>query len=161
MLKYSFEPIYNKQTEILILGSLPGEKSLQEQRYYAHPQNVFWKILATIYSPEFLTDDFQKQKKMLLLYRLGLWDLVMKAQRKGSLDSELRDIQINNVLELQLQLPNLKKVVFNGNTAYQLYKKEIPFLEFVEYHIMPSTSPANAKMNYTEKLNCWKEVLIQ
>ncbi len=159
MLKYSFEPIYNHQTEILILGTLPGEKSLQEQRYYAHPQNVFWKILSVLYSTEFLTADSYKQKNLLLYYRLGLWDLVMKAQRNGSLDSNLKDIQTNNIFELQLQLPNLKKVLFNGNTAFQLYKKQFEFLDFIDYQALPSTSPANAKMNFEEKLNYWKKAL--
>lgn len=159
MIKYSFEPIYNEYTEIFILGTLPGEKSLEAKRYYAHPKNAFWRILAEIYHPDFLHSNYEVQKQMLLNYKLGLWDIVESAKRKGSLDTKLMDIEINRVYDLLLRLPNLKKVFFNGQNAYKLYRKHFPFIENIDYQILPSTSPANARLNFEQKLTLWKQSL--
>lgn len=159
-MKSSFEPIFNNKTEIFILGTLPGEKSLQEQRYYAHPQNTFWKILAHTFTPEFLTTDYELQKQLLLKYRIGLWDMVEKASRKGSLDSTMTNIQVNEVYALLKKLPHLRKVLFNGQKSFYLYKKQFEFIKNIDYQILPSTSPANAQWNFEQKLAIWKKFLI-
>lgn len=160
MIKNSFEPLFNDKTEIFILGTLPGEKSLQEQRYYAHPQNAFWKILAHTFTPEFIHNDYELQKQLLLKHRIGLWDMIEQAYRKGSLDSELMNIQVNEVNTLLKKLPHLRKVLFNGQKSYLLYKKKFEFIKNIHYHVLPSTSPANARLSFEKKLEIWKTFLI-
>ncbi len=156
MYKNSFEPIYNSESRILILGTLPGEKSLQAQRYYAHPQNAFWKILSYVYGEDFVTVDYETQKALLLKHRLGLWDTVHRAKRQGSLDSELVDILPNDIPLLIQKLPALQKIVFNGQMAYQLFRKYFSFDSYLTYEILPSTSPAHARMSFSDKLLKWR-----
>ena len=86
----SFPPIINNESKILILGSIPGIKSLEMQQYYAHPQNKFWKIIFDLFSEDFTTD-YSERIKILEKYHVALWDVIDTCERKGSLDSEIRN----------------------------------------------------------------------
>lgn len=159
MLKiYSFPPIINKESKILILGSIPGLKSLEMQQYYAHPQNKFWKIIFELLNENFTTD-YAERIKILEKHHIALWDVIDTCERKGSLDSEIRNEKANKIGELLQNYPNIKAVFCNGLKSYKNLQKTLP----KDFHLpiisMPSTSPAHASLNYSKKLNAWKNIL--
>src|SRR6187200_1781008 len=116
MRKSSFPPVVAPNTRLLILGSLPGEKSLAVQRYYAHPQNRFWHLIGKVISTELEPLDYEERLAMLLAAKVGLWDTVASARRRGSLDAAIREAEHNPLAELAASLPELRAVGFNGRT---------------------------------------------
>jgi TDG/mug DNA glycosylase family protein len=162
-LAYSFNPVINDSARILILGSMPGVKSLNEQQYYAHPQNAFWRIMATLLNFDVL-DDYQQRLAFLQSNEVALWDVLHSCKREGSLDSMIQpQTQVaNDFNTLFLTYPNVRAVFFNGAKAEGYFKRHIfptltqPQLHFVK---LPSTSPAHASLSFQEKLEVWR--LIQ
>lgn len=133
----AFDPVFDENSKILILGSMPSVKSLEQGFYYGHPQNRFWKILGEIVGENF-PDDIPGKKEMLFKYGIALFDVIAACEREGSLDSAIR-----NALPADLSVfPNLErmKVFTNGKLAEKLLKKYYPDLPFAP---LPSTSPAN------------------
>ena len=156
MMKYSFAPLIDKDSRILILGSLPGEKSLEMSRYYAHPYNHFWKNLYLIFD-ERMPDNFDERYKFILRHRLALWDTVKCAKREGSLDGKIREEEPNDIPGLLKDYPGIGMILFNGAFSFQKYKKyfgEPP----IPYRRMLSTSPACAGRN-EEKFQMWKDAI--
>ena len=153
----SFPPILNQNSKILILGSIPGIKSLEMQQYYAHPQNKFWKIICEIFSEEF-TSDYSERIKILEKHHIALWDVIDNCERKGSLDSEIRNEEANKIGELILNYPNIKVIFCNGQKSY----KNLLRILSNDFHLpiiaLPSTSPAHASLKYEEKLVSWLEI---
>ncbi|MCQ4763564.1 DNA-deoxyinosine glycosylase [Cloacibacillus evryensis] len=157
-MKYSFGPVINDSSRTLILGSLPGEKSLAMSSYYAHPQNHFWKILYRVFG-ETMPDSFQERYDFILRRRLALWDTIKCARRAGSLDGKIRDEEPNDVPSLLALHPNISLILFNGACAFAKYKKY--FGEPARhYRRMLSTSPACAGRN-DERYRMWEEALRQ
>jgi hypoxanthine-DNA glycosylase len=160
-----FPPIADKNAVILILGSMPSIKSLDEQQYYAHPRNSFWFIITKLLSSD--TELEYAQKKALLLNnRIALWDVLNTCQRKGSLDSSIKnDSTIANDFNAFFDdHPLIKAVYFNGTRAQQEYNRHIvPTLDAkyssIEYKRLPSTSPAMASLSREQKLQQWKIIL--
>ena len=154
----SFPPIIDKESKILILGSIPGVKSLEMQQYYAHPQNKFWKIIFELFNEKFTTD-YDERIKILEKYHVALWDVIDNCERKGSLDSEIRNEEANKIGELILNYPNIKVIFCNGQKSY----KNLLRILSNDFHLpiiaLPSTSPAHASLRYEEKLKSWKKVL--
>lgn len=154
----SFPPIIKNNSKILILGSIPGVKSLEMKQYYAHPQNKFWKIICEIFSEEFTTD-YAKRIKILEKCHIALWDVIDTCERKGSLDSEIRNEEANKIGELLQNFPNIKAIFCNGQKSYKNLQKILP----KEFHLsiiaLPSTSPAHASLRYIDKLENWKIIL--
>ena len=133
----AFDPVFDENSKILILGSMPSVKSLEQGFYYGHPQNRFWKILGEIVGEKF-PDDIPGKKEMLFKHGIALFDVIAACEREGSLDSAIR-----NALPADLSVfPNLgqMKVFTNGKLAEKLLKKYYPDLPFAP---LPSTSPAN------------------
>ena len=157
-MKYSFGPVINDSSRTLILGSLPGEKSLAMSSYYAHPQNHFWKILYRVFG-ETMPDSFQERYDFILRGLLALWDTLKCARRAGSLDGKIRDEEPNDVPSLLALHPNISLILFNGACAFAKYKKY--FGEPARhYRRMLSTSPACAGRN-DERYRMWEEALRQ
>ena len=154
----SFPPIINKESKILILGSIPGIKSLEMQQYYAHPQNKFWKIICEIFDEEFTTD-YTKRIKILEKHNIALWDVIDTCERKGSLDSEIRNEEANKIVELLHNHPNIKAIFCNGQKSYKNLQKILSKDFHLPVIALPSTSPAHASLRYEEKLKSWKIVL--
>ncbi len=157
----SFLPSVNKNSKILILGSMPGVKSLEAQEYYAHPQNRFWKVMGFLCNcPDLSGFEYQKKLETLLNNGFALWDVIKTCKRKGSLDSDITDEIPNDILGLLKQYKNLKIVILNGNKAYSALKKHIPQV-FQEYQCfkMPSTSPANACFRLEDLCKEWQKTL--
>lgn len=157
MKKYSFPPIVDSNCTTLVLGSLPGEESLAKQEYYAHKQNAFWKIMFDIFKQEY-SDDYSVKCRIVLDNHIALWDMIYSGTRKGSLDSDIKNETANDIKGFLQDYPNITKILLNGKKAEATFKKNFKDIN-VTTITMPSTSPANARMSYSEKLKVWKAVL--
>lgn len=160
--KTSFRPLLANNARSLILGSMPGEKSLQMNQYYAHPQNSFWYILGRLFGfdPE---DSYEHRVKRITDLGICVWDVLESCLRDGSLDSAIKTSSVvsNNFELLFSTHTNIKTVFFNGAKAEQLYRKLVlPVIEGkvteVQYIRLPSTSPAHAAMSKKQKLKQWR-----
>ena len=142
-IKQSFAPIVNDQTRVLILGSLPGDASLKQQQYYAHPQNRFWHLLSLIIDTNLVDMSYPERLQTLLENHIGLWDVVAQANRQGSLDSQIRERSDNDLLGLIKSLPELKTIAFNGATANKI-GRQILSQQQSDFQLidLPSSSPA-------------------
>jgi hypoxanthine-DNA glycosylase len=155
--KHSFPPVVNEHTRVLVLGSLPGEASLAQSQYYAHPQNRFWHLIGDVIGVALPGMAYEARLQALLDHRVGLWDVIAKAKREGSLDSRIRDHATNDLAALVAGLPNLVAVAFNGGTAAKIGMKALAesrrSLNLVK---LPSSSPAYAAVPYADKLRAWE-----
>lgn len=154
----SFAPVIDHECNMLILGSIPGVESLNRSEYYAHPRNTFWRIMFQILKEEF-TEDYRQRVQILLKHHIGLWDVIGRCSRKGSLDSNIRQEEANDFKMLFQQNPKITKVFFNGTKAYDTYRKKVGFDNSRKYYKLPSSSPAHA-IAYTEKFAIWEELII-
>lgn len=157
----SFLPSINSKSEILILGSIPGVKSLEEQQYYAHPQNRFWRMMGLLCNVENLQDlNYPQKLQVLLKNRIALWDVIGTCTRKGSLDSNIQNETPNNIPELLKQFSNINTICLNGNKAYAAFKKYFPdLLKKCNCYKLPSTSPANARYKLNDLYREWESVI--
>lgn len=154
----SFPPIINKDSKIIILGSIPGAKSLEMQQYYAHPQNKFWKIICKIFNEEF-TIEYAERIEIIEKHHIALWDVIDNCERKGSLDSEIRNEEANKIGELIQNFPNIKAIFCNGQKSHKNLQKILPKDFHLPIVALPSTSPAHASLGYIQKLESWKIIL--
>ncbi len=162
----AFPPLAEKNAKTLILGSMPGVRSLEENRYYAHPRNAFWQIISDCFGGS--RDNYAEITNHLLEAKLALWDVLLHCERPGSLDTNIkRDTIVCNDFEAFLSKHrSIHTVLFNGKTAQALFKKHVqnqPFFLQLEpkpvLHGLPSTSPAMASLSYAEKLAIWRSHL--
>lgn len=153
-IKTSFAPIEHANIEILILGSMPGEKSLQEQEYYAHLQNRFWKVMAYVTKSE-LPQNYDQKTAMLLAHNIGLWDIVHQAERVGSLDTAIENESPNDLESFIEMHKKLKIIAFNGKKSETLYRKYFNPKPQIQYVALPSTSPANAGIRFDGLCEKW------
>lgn len=157
MKSFSFPPISSAEATLLILGTMPGTKSLELQQYYGHPRNNFWPIIFKILNEDF-TDNYESRKSILLKNNIALWDVLQFCDRIGSLDSAIKN-EISNDFNIFLEEhPNIKTIVFNGQKAAALFKKYVVLSRSYELITLPSTSPANAGKTFASKLNEWKKI---
>lgn len=157
----SFKPSIDNESKILILGSMPGIKSLEEQQYYAHPQNRFWKVMGNICNEPKLSElDYETKLKTLLNNNIALWDTIKSCKREGSLDSDIQNEKPNDIRKLLKTYPNIETICLNGNKSYSAFKKYFPVL-FEKYacHRMPSTSPANARYSLNILIKEWFKII--
>lgn len=149
----SFPPIISKDSKILILGSVPGVKSLEMQEYYAHPQNKFWKILFEIFKEEFTTN-YSEKLNFLERNHIAVWDVIDSCERKGSLDTEIRNENHHNILQLLENYPSIKVIFCNGQKSFKTLSKIIPSDFQIPIFVLPSTSPAYT-ISFEKKLAEW------
>ena len=159
---YSFLPIGNPEAKILILGSMPGKASLKANEYYAHPRNVFWRIIASLGNAAHDLP-YASRVDMLISTKIALWDVLASCTRKSSLDADIvaSSITANDFLSFYSAHPNIAQVFFNGAHAEASYKKHVlPVLdrelEHLKYQRLPSTSPAHASLSFEQKLQAWR-----
>lgn len=150
---HSFEPVYDKASEILILGTLPSVKSRENNFYYGHKQNRFWKVLATLLK-EPVPDTIEEKKAMLLAHRIALWDVIQSCDIKGSSDSSIKNVQPTDI-GMILEKTNITRIYANGNKAGQLYKRYQFPVTGIEAMVLPSTSPANAAFSVDKLVDIW------
>jgi double-stranded uracil-DNA glycosylase len=160
----SFPPIATKNSRVLILGSMPGIKSLAAQQYYAHPQNAFWKIMTALFQAP--VETYDQRVALIKQNGLALWDVLKFCERHGSLDTSIDDatIEVNDFTGFFKKYPDVRRVFFNGaKSEAEFLKRVLPSLpekitQRLELHRLPSTSPAHAGMNMAAKLKAWRAI---
>ena len=154
----SFEAIVNENTKILILGTIPGIASLNNQEYYGNPRNHFWRIIFNHYKIEDSPIIFEEKIKFLLSKNLGLWDVLKSCERQGSLDIAIKNQTENDFDSFFEKYTNIETLIFNGKESHRFFYKKYGQIKGITYYVMPSTSPANT-MSFTNKLQLWSTVL--
>ena len=149
----SFPPIISNDSKILILGSVPGIKSLEMQEYYAHPQNKFWRILFELFNEDYTTD-YAEKIKLLKNKKIAVWDVIDSCERKGSLDTEIKNENHHNILQLLDDFPSIKVIFCNGQKSFKTLGKILPNDSKIPIFVLPSTSPAYT-IPYQQKLKDW------
>jgi len=152
----SFPPIVDEHSQILILGSVPGVKSLEMQQYYAHPQNQFWKLMFHLFDEAFSLD-YQERINLLKEKKIALWDVIESCERKGSLDTEIKNEIDNNIPQLIKNHPNIKIIFCNGQKSYKNLIKILGKNFKIPIMVLPSTSPLHT-VKFEEKLDSWKVI---
>jgi TDG/mug DNA glycosylase family protein len=153
--KLGLPPIARTDARLFVLGSLPGDASLAAQRYYAHATNQFWRLLGQAIGEDLQPLGYEERLERLAARRIGLWDVIASASRRGSLDQAIRDAQHNRIEHLLHDFPDLRAIAFNGSTASTIGRKLIgeppPRLRLVD---LPSSSAANTRP-FDDKARAW------
>lgn len=161
----AFPAVSHRDARILVLGSMPGAASLDAQEYYAHPQNAFWFIMASLFADGNVASTYTDKLKLLKNARVALWDVLLECKRDGSLDSKIdrSSVVCNDFKQFFQQHQLLDVVAFNGKTAEQLFRRHVlPTLPVNQrYRIvsLPSSSPAMATLSRPQKASVWREQL--
>ena len=152
---HTFEPLIFSDSKLLILGSFPSIKSLEEGFYYAHPRNQFWPILSQIFQEKADT----KEEKIALCkkHHIALFDTAksIKRDQGNSSDTNLKNIEVNDFTKLLKEYPTIEAIAFTGKKAEQIFNKKYKNLPIKKF-LLPSTSPAHASMKFEEKLHKYK-----
>ena len=155
--EHTFAPVYDRESKILILGTFPSVKSRENQFYYGHPQNRFWKVIARI-TGEKVPVTIEEKKKILLGNHIAVWDVIQSCRIAGSSDSSIHDVVINDVSKL-LKETKIKRIYANGGKAYELYQKYAFQKTGREIIKLPSTSPANAGYRLESLCEEWGRIM--
>ncbi len=156
MLIHPIQPVFDKDSRVLILGSFPSVKSREEGFFYGHPQNRFWKVTAKVFG-EKVPQTVSEKKAFLLRNRIALWDVIGSCEITGSSDSSIRDVTVNDISVI-LNAADIRAVFLNGQKAYQLYKKYLFPSVGRDGICLPSTSPANASRTLDKLIEEWKVI---
>ena len=154
-----FPPVARPDARVLILGSLPGDRSIAEQQYYAHPRNAFWKIMADLFAIE---GDYAERCELLCEHGIALWDVLHSSIRPGSLDAAIRldSARPNDFGAFFGQHPGIRLIGFNGRKAQQMFSRFVSDSpRGVSEVLLPSTSPAYASLSFSAKLTAWRDAL--
>ena len=152
---HPFEPVYDENSRILILGSFPSVRSRSDGFYYGHPQNRFWRLMSALYGEKSLQSTEEK-RNFLLKNGIALWDVIASCEIENSSDSSIRNA-IPNDLEQILKNAQIHTIYTNGKTADKLYRKYYPR----EAICLPSTSPANAVWTFEKLLQAWSQIYVE
>ncbi len=151
-------PLFDENSEILILGSFPSVKSREEGFFYAHKQNRFWRVAAALFGcPVPITID--EKKEMILRHHFALWDVIHSCDITGSSDSSIRNV-VPNDLSVILSAAPIRKIAVNGQKAAQFYRKYQQNITGVPAIVLPSTSPANAAWSEARLITAWRAALF-
>ena len=179
--KIGFPPIADRRSEILILGSLPGDLSIRAQEYYANPHNTFWRLIGyrpagetvggagktasltendhAVKNEHAVKDEYPAKKRYLTENRIALWDVLTRAEREGALDSNIRNEVPNDFDAFLTAHPEIRHIFFNGQKAAALFHRHVHAWESrIPCTTLPSSSPANARMNFEQKKEVWASV---
>jgi len=157
MIKTAFLPFIDSESEILILGTFPSEKSLDTNEYYGNKQNQFWKLIYDVFETDY-EPVYSERLLFLKENKIALWDVFQTCERKGSLDANIVNPEVNDFEKLFAKYPNLNKIVFSSKNADSFYRKRVGNYFGKEILIMPSTSGLYASMKYQDKLEIWKTI---
>ena len=162
---HSFPPIASRTSRVLILGTMPGKVSLRERQYYAHPQNLFWRIIGGIvgFDP---ASPYRARVASVQSAGVAIWDVLKSCSRGSSLDSDIEGSSAvpNDFAAFFAEHPHIQRICFNGAKAESLYMKRVrPHLAAkadVQHVRLPSTSPANASLALSEKVRAWQAIVL-
>jgi hypoxanthine-DNA glycosylase len=153
-LKRAFDPVVDANTRLLILGSLPGDASLKAGQYYGHPRNGFWRLVGGVIGVDLVALPYPDRLGALKAAGVGLWDVIARAERPGSLDAAIRNAEAADLHRLVNSLPALRAVAFNGGTAARLGRRILTSQARIALIDLPSSSPAHT-LPLTEKADAW------
>ncbi len=154
-----FDAVSAEDARVLILGTLPGAESLRRQQYYAKKENSFWNIMGALFgaSPE---RPYEDRLRLLKQRGVALWDVCATAERVGSLDSNIKAPVANDFPSFFRAHKRIELICFNGQPAEKLFRRHASAgLPVIHQMVLPSTSPAHARMRFEEKLSRWREAL--
>ena len=156
-LTHTFEPVFDKDSRIIILGSFPSVKSRENNFYYGHPQNRFWKVLSRVYKED-VPQTTDEKKIFLLSHRIAVWDVIESCTIIGSSDTSIKDVVVNDFSRI-LENSKVERIYVNGGKAYELYHKYAEKVTGIQAVKLPSTSPANAAWSLEKLIKTWKEII--
>lgn len=156
-----FAAVSASDARVLVLGSLPGVRSITEQQYYAHPQNAFWPIMQQLFSIE---GDYPTRCRQLTDTGIALWDVLASSHRPGSMDADIavQTAQANDFRAFLHEHRDIRRVCFNGKKAEALFRRLVMLEDkhgWPELCGLPSTSPAYASMSFEQKLSNWRGII--
>lgn len=153
---HPFPPLFDKNSSVLILGSFPSVKSREQNFFYGHPQNRFWKLIALLFDEE-IPQSIDEKKRLILKHNLALWDVIHSCTVTGSSDSSIKDVVANDLSEI-LKNSKVNRIFANGALSHKMYMKYIFPKTGIEAVKLPSTSPANAAFSLDRLAENWKIV---
>ncbi len=151
---HNINPVYDKNSRVLVLGSFPSVKSRQQQFFYGHPQNRFWKVLAAIFDDE-LPESIEEKKRFLLKNHVAVWDVIQSCEITESSDSSIDQVTANDLSQI-LNTADIQHIFCNGSKSYDLFQKYMKQKITIKTDKLPSTSPANAQYSLTRLIKEWK-----
>jgi double-stranded uracil-DNA glycosylase len=159
MLSTGFAPVADHSSKVLVLGTLPGQVSLQQQEYYAQPRNAFWRLMGELVGA-YPSLPYAERLQRLQDRRIALWDVCAAASRPGSLDASIssQSVVANPFADFFADHPAIRLVCFNGAKAAALYRRHVLPITGISYITLPSTSPAHAAMSFEKKLELWSVI---
>jgi len=164
-LSVGFPPVADSRARVLVLGSLPGRRSLDAREYYAQPHNTFWRIMGRLFGAE-PSLPYEQRLERLRAARVALWDVLAAGEREGSLDVSIvpASVVVNDLVSFFAGHPDIDLVCFNGRTAAELYRRRVvpqlpPEPAGLTTRLLPSTSPAHALLRFEQKLADWAGAL--
>lgn len=156
MQKHTIAPVFDRDSRILILGSFPSVKSREQQFFYGHKQNRFWRVMAQVLACA-VPEDIPQKRAMLLAHHVALWDVIASCEITGSSDASIRNVRPNDLTEILTQA-DIRAIYTNGGKAYELYRKYILPVNGREAQLLPSTSPANAGYSLEKLTEAWRVI---
>ena len=154
---HEFPALFDDNSEVLLLGSIPSPKSREQGFYYGHPQNRFWKVLANVLN-EPLPATIDEKKKMLLKHHIALWDVLDSCSLIGASDTSIEDVEPNDIASL-LAHTKIKRIFCTGATAHKLYEKYCETATGIKAVKLPSTSPANCAVKFEKLVDAYREIM--
>ena len=151
-------PVYNTESEVLILGSFPSVKSRETEFFYGHRQNRFWRVIAAICGED-VPEGIEEKKALLLRNNIALWDVIASCEITGSADSSIKNAVPNNIMKI-INESRIERIYTNGKKADELYKKYLESETGIEAICLPSTSPANAAWSFERLMQEWEKIIV-
>lgn len=156
-LRHTINPVYDSDSKILILGSFPSVKSREQQFFYGHKQNRFWRVMAQVLGCA-VPEDITQKRDMLLSHHVAVWDVIASCEITGSSDASIHNVRPNDLSQI-LSQADIRAIYANGSKAYQLYQRYIYPVNGREVILLPSTSPANAGYSLERLVDAWSVIL--
>ncbi len=156
MQKHTIDPVYDAHSRILILGSFPSVKSREQQFFYGHRQNRFWRVMAQVLDCA-VPESIEQKREMLLTHHVAVWDVIASCEIVGSSDASIRNVTPNDLSRILFHA-DIREIYTNGGKAHQLYQKYIFPVNGREARLLPSTSPANAGYSLERLTEAWQTI---
>ena len=147
-------PLYDKDSEILILGSFPSVKTREMGFFYGHPQNRFWKVLAAVYKEDIVPQTVEERRAFLLSRHIAAWDVIYSCEIAGSSDASIKNVTAADLVPI-LEAAPIRTIFVNGKTAEKMYIRYTEPATGRKAVCLPSTSPANAAWSLDRLIQAW------